>query len=85
LPARRADGQAESRDFRLQLTGEGTRSLLAGLRVTFGTNKSDANLGRLGYRLDMIDSCGLTAEYMYILTQLSGHPAAFPACAEVNR
>ena len=46
------------------------RAKQAGLRFTFGTNNVDANLGRLLYCLDMIDSCDLTAEDIFIPSRI---------------
>ena len=37
-----------------------------GLKFTFGTNNVDANFGRLEYALDAIDTCGLTADDIWI-------------------
>lgn len=42
------------------------RAKQAGAKFTFGTNNTDANLGRLEYCLDMIDECKLTWADMYL-------------------
>ncbi|NUQ63209.1 MAG: hypothetical protein HUU20_12085 [Pirellulales bacterium] len=42
------------------------RAKAAGVKFTFGTNNSDADLGRLEYCLDMIDACGLTSQDMFV-------------------
>jgi hypothetical protein len=52
--------------FRIPRANFVRRARQAGLRFTFGTNNVDACLGRLEYCLEMIDSCGLTAEDMFI-------------------
>ena len=37
----------------------------AGLKFTFGTNNTDANLGKLEYCIEMKNECGITADDMY--------------------
>jgi histidinol phosphatase-like PHP family hydrolase len=37
----------------------------AGLKFTFGTNNTDANLGKLEYCIQMKNECGITAEDMF--------------------
>jgi hypothetical protein len=42
------------------------RAKKAGATFSFGTNNSEADLGRLEYCLEMIDECGLTADDMFM-------------------
>ncbi|MCL5096845.1 MAG: hypothetical protein M1608_04835 [Candidatus Omnitrophica bacterium] len=38
----------------------------AGVKFTFGTNNGDRDVGGLGYCLDMVKECGLTAQDMFM-------------------
>jgi hypothetical protein len=42
------------------------RAKEAGVKFTFGTNNSEADLGHLEYCLEMINECGLTAQDMWM-------------------